>query len=689
MGLVNIFNIQRLRPHINYRFSAEIWPNAAEGDKIEEYTKFQYTIKKITQPEFKLDTENKKVYGNTAYVVPIFKYGETSLEITFEETDKMEVFKQLCTWMGTNLYKGYLPPLINIRVTQFNESMVDVVDKKVYVCRLKEHGMPSFNNNGFGSPIEITATFNVVYIMDEPLTLEHYNDNDEISRYTTEYTLPDNKALNDALKETLKNHKNVDSANKVLKAERTLADKRIDELANENLDLNQYMMERLAVAYAKSMENASPEQQALMQQIAESRGGSTMANQTETLLNFLNANVRAEHGEKTKESVAGADYELVGFNAANGADIYETEAVARFLKFTNADEETVAEISDILYKMNENTARIDELNKPVTDADALAKELQKDYATEDDLNRAIKEAVGMEVDTPKKEAPKKETTPIRSSYNGNDPLIGAIVYSYEKEVTAREGERGHVFFDMLDTGGARGTINLGSGSSEGARGYSDLGEITVNINGVTMQFKDSASLNKAVQEAFGGKEAIVDVFLANGGGKGYTTKEERKKANLKGAKEGLNQLLETTGGVITDDYDNKSVVKLDKGKGIYLNIQLDEDASQRVSDKNMLVDTEGWSESTRQTVINSNQGTANKTVQGMLHMEHAYSGFKTVWNQFNKDERNVQMLNEDIKRGTFSQATLDELSRSVDKLKVKDKTKASFKRVIREYGYLS
>jgi hypothetical protein len=47
------------------------------------------------------------------------------------------------------------------------------------------------------------------------------------------------------------------------------------------------------------------------------------------------------------------------------------------------------------------------------------------------------------------------------------------------------------------------------------------------------------------------------------------------------------------------------------------------------------------------------------------------------------------MLNEDIKRGTFSQATLDELSRSVDKLKVKDKTKASFKRVIREYGYLS
>lgn len=687
MGLVNIFNIQRLRPHINYRFSAEIWPNAAEGDKIEEYTKFQYTIKKITQPVYKLDTENKKVYGNTAYVVPIFKYGETSLEITFEETDKMEVFKQLCTWMGPNLYKGYLPPLINIRVTQFNESMVDAVDKKVYVCRLKEHGMPSFNNNGFGSPIEITATFNVVYVMDEPLTLEHYDDNGEISRYTTEYTLPDNKALNDALKETLKNHKNAVSAEKVLNAERKLADKRIDELASENLELNEYMMERLAVAYAKSMENASPEKRALMQQIAESKGGSTMANQTETLLNFLNANVRAEHGEKTKESVAGADYELIAFNAANGADNYETEAIERFLKFTNADEETVAEIGDILYKMNENVARIDELNKPITDAEELAKELQKDYPTEDDLKRAIKEAVGMEVDIPKKSS-RKETIPPHT-YNGDDPLLGAVSYSYEKEVTAREGERGHVFFDMLDAGGARGTINLGSGSSEGARGYSDIGEISVNINGVTMKFKDSASLNAAVQKAFGGREAIVDVFLANGGGKGYTTKEERKKADMKGAKEGLNQLLEASGGVITDDYGNTSVVKLDKGRGIYLNIQLDEDSSQRVSNKNMTLDTKGWSESTRETVINSNQGAANKTVQGMLHFGHAYSGFKAVWNQFNKDESNVQMLNEDIKRGTFSQATLDELSRSVDKLNVSEKTKKGFKRVIREYGYLS
>lgn len=423
MGLINIFNIQKLRPHINYRFSAEIWPNAAEGDKIKEYTKFQYTVKKITQPVYKLNTENKKIYGNTAYVVPVFKYGETSLEITFEETDTMEVFKQLCTWMGPNLHKGYLPPLINIRVTQFNESMVDVVDKKVYVCRLKEHGMPSFNNNGFGSPVEITATFNVVYVMEEPLTLESYHANNEINRYTTEYALPENKALNDALAKSLKDYKNPNSYGyKIFKAEAALANKKIDELKVENSDLNKGMMEQLDLAYAKIMENASPEQLALMQQIAKSKGGITMRNQVENLLNYFNAEARAEQDAKTKESGTSADYELIKFNAVDGVDNYETEAVERFLKLTNTDEKTAEEIRNILFKMNENTERIGEFDEAIkkTDIDALEKGLMKDYKSEDDLNKAIKEAmVNIEA-----EASKGEPLPTRSSNNvGTDDFI--------------------------------------------------------------------------------------------------------------------------------------------------------------------------------------------------------------------------------------------------------------------------
>lgn len=615
MGLINLFNAMTLRPHIPYRFKAEIWPNYQNAydnnDKI--FRPLEFTIKRISQPVFKLDTENKLNFGNTVFVVPILKFGDTTMEITFEETDDMRVFKTLSGLMGSELFKGVNGGLLNIRITQFDETMLTISDKKTYICRLKEYGTPSFNNNGHGSPIEISATFKVVYVVEEPTVLEEIKDG---YRVIIREKLPENE--------------------RIINEAQAVADEE-DKQRMSKGDFDKKMRDRKIMDVLKA------------EQIKTSAG---VAEQAMIAMGY----------DPTKESqikIFDAELKMRNINLDDGLNNAELKTLTQMVK-DYVDPQYATE--DLLSNLNENINALEKLNT--------------------EYNNLLKESTKQ----PEGKLRKKETTPAHS-YNGNDPLLGAVSYSYEKEVTAREGERGHVFFDMLDTGGARGTINLGSGSSEGARGYSDIGELTVNINGVTMQFKDSASLNAAVQKAFGGKEAIVDVFLANGGGKGYTSKEERKKANLKGAKAGLNQLLESSGGVIEDDYGNKSVVKMDKG--LYLNIQLDENSSQRVSNKNMLVDTEGWSESTRQTVINSNQGSANKTVQGMLHFEHAYSGFKNVWNQFNKDEKNVQMLNEDIKRGTFSQATLDELSKSVDKLKVKDKTKAGFKRVIKEYGYLS
>ena len=169
MGLLNLYKAMAMRPHIPYRFKAEIWPNN-EGPYDEDNKnrkRIEFTIKRISQPVFNLNSDNKVYFGNTAYVVPIMKFGETTLEITFEETDDMAVFKLLAGFMGNEIYKGIYGGLINIRVTQFDETMVNIVDKKTYVCRLKEHGMPSFNNNGFGNPVELTASFNVVYIMDD------------------------------------------------------------------------------------------------------------------------------------------------------------------------------------------------------------------------------------------------------------------------------------------------------------------------------------------------------------------------------------------------------------------------------------------------------------------------------------------------------------------------------------------
>lgn len=194
MGLINLFNAMALRPHIPYRFKAEIWPNYQNAydnnDKI--FRPLEFTIKRISQPVFKLDTENKLNFGNTVFVVPILKFGDTTMEITFEETDDMRVFKTLSGLMGNELFKGVNGGLLNIRITQFDETMLHISDKKTYICRLKEYGTPSFNNNGHGSPIEISATFKVVYVVEEPTVLEEIKDG---YRVIIREKLPENERI--------------------------------------------------------------------------------------------------------------------------------------------------------------------------------------------------------------------------------------------------------------------------------------------------------------------------------------------------------------------------------------------------------------------------------------------------------------------------------------------------------------
>lgn len=195
MGLINLYNAMSMVPHIPYRFKAEIWPNH-DGQYIPNANNMgiEFAVKRISQPTFKMNTENKKVFGNTAHVVPILKFGETTMEITFEENDDMLVFKTLAGYMGNELYTGIPGGLINIRITQFDNSMNIIVDKRVYVCRLKEHGMPSFNNNGFGSPVEISATFNVIYVIEESVVIDTAIDEDGKVTVNRD-KLPDNETV--------------------------------------------------------------------------------------------------------------------------------------------------------------------------------------------------------------------------------------------------------------------------------------------------------------------------------------------------------------------------------------------------------------------------------------------------------------------------------------------------------------
>lgn len=173
MALLNVLKHMEFRPLIPYRFNCEIWPH---GDKDHAATsKLTFTILKVAQPVIKLGSENKMNYGNTSYVIPILKFGETTLNITFEETDDLSVLNFLSSCHSMNPYDNADSLLIDIHIQQFDLHMNTTVDDKYYVAKLKSYNMPNYNNTGYGRPVTIDAEFFVLYTYDNMDALNEIN----------------------------------------------------------------------------------------------------------------------------------------------------------------------------------------------------------------------------------------------------------------------------------------------------------------------------------------------------------------------------------------------------------------------------------------------------------------------------------------------------------------------------------
>lgn len=172
MPLLNVYQyLNAVKPHITYRFNCDIWPYKSDNNNREDvdpqYRRRTYAVKKISQSVFKFDLENKKYFGNTQFIIPILKFSESELEITFEETDDMEIYKFLAErYSESPFMRSSISGLVNIEITQFDETMKNIVDKKHYIAMLKSFDTPTFNNNGYGAPLEISAVFNILYIFD-------------------------------------------------------------------------------------------------------------------------------------------------------------------------------------------------------------------------------------------------------------------------------------------------------------------------------------------------------------------------------------------------------------------------------------------------------------------------------------------------------------------------------------------
>ena len=217
MGLLNIYDsISKLRPHITYRFSATIAPHK-NNTETNSSSAINFTIKNLTFPTFSITNDTKRLFGNTQISFPTIKFGEREMSITFEESDDMLVFNTL-----SNIYNNGLPfmneslALTDITITQFNETMTKMIDRKIYVCRIKDFSFPTFNNNDLGSPIELKANFYVLYSVDnveelssiktnENGSTQHKKTNDGIDTIFNKYLTEVNaeEAAIDATRNTL------------------------------------------------------------------------------------------------------------------------------------------------------------------------------------------------------------------------------------------------------------------------------------------------------------------------------------------------------------------------------------------------------------------------------------------------------------------------------------------------------
>lgn len=143
MGL-NVYKFDSFKPFLPHRFACSV-------------NGFALRVKDATIPTFGMDASvGRKRFGTTQFVLPVFQFAESKLEITFYEDDNMSVTSWLISQMQQN---GPKPGTISIQLEQLNFEMNKVIWSRNYICDLLEFEAPSFQRASGASAVEIKATF--------------------------------------------------------------------------------------------------------------------------------------------------------------------------------------------------------------------------------------------------------------------------------------------------------------------------------------------------------------------------------------------------------------------------------------------------------------------------------------------------------------------------------------------------
>lgn len=146
MGLSVYTYYETFKPHFSFRFKVDFLSNPS----------LYRLVQDIKLPSISINaSDGKKRFGQTQFVLPFFEFGDQELEITFIETDTMKVLDYL-----TNNYNWpNLPNTEDIIVTEYDDTLSNVIKRTKYTITLFSYNAPQWQNSGSPSNMTITATY--------------------------------------------------------------------------------------------------------------------------------------------------------------------------------------------------------------------------------------------------------------------------------------------------------------------------------------------------------------------------------------------------------------------------------------------------------------------------------------------------------------------------------------------------
>lgn len=146
MGLSVYTYYETFKPHFSFRFKVDFLSNPS----------LYRLVQDIKLPSISINaSDGKKRFGQTQFVLPFFEFGDQELEITFIETDTMKVLDYL-----TNNYNWpNLPNTEDIIVTEYDDTLRNVIKRTKYTITLFSYSAPQWQNSGSPSNMTITATY--------------------------------------------------------------------------------------------------------------------------------------------------------------------------------------------------------------------------------------------------------------------------------------------------------------------------------------------------------------------------------------------------------------------------------------------------------------------------------------------------------------------------------------------------